>query len=124
MSVEALSEEIRDFLLRHIGSVAHLEALLFFRARPAETLDARSLARRLYVRESEAIAALAELVDDGFLAVENGLYRYAPPMDDKARIDRVASAYAHQLIAVTNLIHENRRNIQARRDAFRRRKER
>ena len=123
MSEEALSEEIRGFLLRHIGSVAHLEALLFFRARPAESLDARSLARRLYVRESELVAALAELVDDGFLAVENGLYRYAPPMDDQARIDLVASAYAHQLIAVTNLIHDNR-NIQARRDAFRRRKER
>jgi hypothetical protein len=116
MSEEALSEEIQEFLLRHIGSVAHLEALLFFRAHPAETLDARSLARRLYVRESEMVAALAELAGDGFLVLENGLCRYAPPGDDQARIDAVADAYTHQLIAITKLIHDNRRNIEARSD--------
>jgi hypothetical protein len=124
MSHAALSDGVRDLLLRHIGSVAHLEALLFFRAHPTESWDGRSLAKRLYAPETEMMTALAELTSDGFLRVENGLYRYAPPADYQARIDAVADAYAHQLIAITNLIHERRRNIQAFSDAFKLRKER
>lgn len=124
MSKDALSDEVRDMLLRHIGSVAHLEALLFFRAHPSESCDARSLAKRLYAPEEEMITALAELCHDGFLRAENGFYRYAPPAGYTARIDAMADAYAHQLIAVTNLIHDKRRNIQAFSDAFKLRKER
>jgi hypothetical protein len=124
MSGETLPQEVRDLLLRHIGSVAHLEALLFFRAHPTDRLGARSLAQRLYASETEMIAALAELGNDGFLAMENGLYCYAPRPEDRRRIDALADAYAHQLIAITNLIHDRRRNIQAFSDAFKLRKER
>lgn len=70
------------------------------------------------------IAALAELGSDGFLAMENGLYRYSPRPEDRSRIDALAEAYAHQLIAITNLIHDRRRNIRAFSDAFKLRKER
>lgn len=124
MSGETLPQEVRDLLLHHIGSVAHLEALLFFRAHPDDRWGARSLAQRLYAPESEMIAALAELGNDGFLAMEGGLYRYAPRPEDRPRIDALAEAYAHQLIAITNLIHDRRRNIQAFSDAFKLRKER
>ena len=124
MSKEALSEEVRDLLLRHIGSVTHLEALLFFRANPAERLDARSLARRLYASETEMVIALNELAADGFLSLQSGLYRYAPLGEYQPSIDAVADAYAHQLIAITNLIHDKRRNIQAFSDALRLRKDR
>ena len=124
MSQDALSEEVRDLLLRHIGSVTHLEALLFFRGHPAEGWDARSLAKRLYAPETQMVAALTELSNDGFLSLEGGLYRYAPREDHKARIDAVADAYAHQLIAITNLIHDRRRNIEAFSDAFKLRKDR
>jgi len=124
MSGEALPEEVRDLLLGHIGSVAHLEALLFFRAHPGETWDAISLAKRLYASETEMVTALAELNNDGFLAAKGGLYHYDPRAKDRPRIDALADAYTHQLIAITNLIHDRRRNIQAFSDAFKFRRER
>lgn len=124
MSGEALSEEVKDLLLRHIGSVAQLEALLFFRSHPGESWDAGSLARRLYAPESEMVAALAELGRDGFLEASNERYLYAPRAEHQPKIDALADAYAHQLIAITNLIHDRRRNIQAFSDAFKLRKER
>ena len=113
MSGETLPQEVRDLLLHHIGSVAHLEALLFFRAHPADRWGARSLAQRMYASETEMIAALAELGNDGFLALEGGLYRYAPRPEHRPRIYALAEAYAHQLIAITNFIHDRRRNIQS-----------
>ena len=70
------------------------------------------------------VVALNELTADGFLSLENGLYGYSPPQEYEARIDAVAEAYAHQLIAITNLIHDKRRNIQAFSDAFKLRKDR
>jgi hypothetical protein len=124
MSGEALSEEVKDLLLRHIGSVAHLEALLFFHAHPAESWDARSLAKRLYASDTEMATALAELAEDKLLAMNNGVYRYAPSPDYQPKIDAVAEAYTHQLIAITNLIHDRRKNIQAFSNAFKMRKDR
>lgn len=124
MSDQGLPEDVKGLLLDHIGSVAHLEALLFLRAHPAEIWDASSLARRLYASEMEMIAALAQLSNDGFLELKDGHYRYAPPTEDCAKINALAEAYAHQLIAITNLIHDRRRNMQAFSDAFKLRKER
>lgn len=124
MSDQGLPGEVKDLLLDHIGSVAHLEALLFFRAHPTEIWDASSLAKRLYAPEKEMVAALAELNNDGFLEAKGGSYRYAPRPEDRAKVDALAEAYAHQLIAITNLIHGRRRNIEAFSDAFKLRKER
>jgi len=124
MSQEALSEEVTDLLLRHIGSVVHLEALLFFRGHPSEFWDAQSLAKRLYASEKQMLIALTELSNDGFLRPDNGFYRYAPHKDHRPTVDSLADAYTHQLIAITNLIHDKRRNIQAFSDAFKLRKDR
>ena len=124
MSYEVLSEEVTELLLRHIGSIAQLEALLFFREHPMESWDAQSLAKRLYAPEKEMVVALTELGVDGFLQQESGSYRYAPPEIYKGRIDALAEAYTHQLIAITNLVHDKRRNIQAFSNAFKFRRER
>ncbi|MCK1462965.1 hypothetical protein [Bradyrhizobium sp. 2] len=124
MPEEVLSEEIKDLLLRHIGSVAHLEALLFFRAHPSESWDASSLAQRLYAPETEMLVAVSELHRDGFLTLENGLYRYTPSPEYQAMISALADAYSHHLIAITNLIHDRGRNIKAFSDAFKLRKDR
>src|SRR5689334_25093882 len=86
MSGEPLPEEVKDLLLRHIGSVAHLEALLFLRTHASESWGARTLAKRLYASETEMVAALAELGNDGFLAMKDGLYRYAPRPEDEPAI--------------------------------------
>lgn len=68
--------------------------------------------------------ALVELANDGFLAMENDLYRYMLPNEHQPKVEALAEAYAHQLIAITNLIHDRRRHIQAFSDAFKLRRER
>ena len=78
MSEEPLPEEVRDLILRHIDTVAQLEALLFFRERPTERWDAGSVAKRLYAPADEMAAALTGLCNDGFLVREGKLYHYAP----------------------------------------------
>lgn len=123
MSEDPLSDEVRDLILRHIDSVAQLEALLFLRERPAERWDAASVAKRLYAPAADMAAALAGLSNDGLLVREDDLYRYAPASDDGARVDALAKAYAHHLIPVTNLIHSKPRNIRAFSDAFKFRKD-
>jgi hypothetical protein len=124
MSGEPLPEEVKDLLLRHIDSVAHLEALLFLRTHAGESWEARTLAKRLYASETEMVAALAELGNDGFLVMKDGLYRYAPRPEHLPKIDALAKAYTHQLITITNTIHNGRRNIEAFSDAFKLRRDR
>lgn len=124
MSDEALPDEVKELLLRHISSVAHLEALLFLRANSGQGWDARTLAKRLYASEAEMIAALAELGRDGFLVLNDNLYRYAPIQEHQPKIDALAKAYMRQLITITNTIHNRRRNIDAFSDAFKFRKDR
>ncbi|WP_298879419.1 hypothetical protein [uncultured Bradyrhizobium sp.] len=123
MSEELLSEEVRDLILRHIDTVAQLEALLFLRERPAEEWDAIAVAKRLYAPPAEMGAALAGLASAGFLRRQNQLYHYAPTSNDGATVDALAKAYARQLITITNLIHSKPRGIRAFSDAFKFRKD-
>ena len=123
MSEEPLPEEVRDLVLRHIDTVAQLEALLFFRERPAERWGAAAVANRLYAPAGDMAAALAGLCSDGFLVREGELYRYAPAPPYHARVDALAKAYARQLIPITHLIHSKPRNIRAFSDAFKFRKD-
>jgi hypothetical protein len=48
MSKELMPEEVRDLIVRHIESVAQLEALLFLHARSSELWDVATVAKRLY----------------------------------------------------------------------------
>ena len=123
MSEEPLPEDVRDLILRHIDTVAQLEALLFLRERPAVRWDAGSVAKRLYAPAGEMAAALAGLCNDGFLVREGQFYRYAPAADSQVRVDTLAKAYVRQLISITNLIHSKPRNIRAFSDAFKFRKD-
>jgi hypothetical protein len=123
MSEEPLSEEVRDFILRHIDTVAQLEALLFFREHSAERWDATSVAKRLYAPAGEMITSLAGLCNGGYLVREGELYRYAAGSEVEPKVQALAKAYARQLIPITNLIHSKPRNIRAFSDAFRFRKD-
>jgi len=123
MSEEPLSEEVRDFILRHIDTVAQLEALLFFREHSAERWDAASVAKRLYAPAGEMVTSLAGLCSGGCLVREGELYRYAAGSDVEPKVKALAKAYARQLIPITNLIHSKPRNIRAFSDAFRFRKD-
>jgi hypothetical protein len=123
MADDPIPADLREFILRFIDSVAHLEALLLLRASPESPWDAPVVAQRLYTTEKQAAELLAQLCEDGLLVCENNLYRYGRPSTETvAMIDRLAESYAKHLIPVTNLIHGKPRRIRQFADAFKFRK--
>jgi hypothetical protein len=127
MADDLLPDDVKAFLLRHIDSIAHLEALLLLRANRELAWNAETLAKRLYTPVEETAEILARLCADGFLAVqgsESFLYQYHCPSREQAdMVDQVAVFYARYLIPVTHLIHAKpRTRVQAFADAFKFRK--
>ena len=120
-----LPADVRRFILTSIPSVPFLEAVLLLRANPGTEWDASQLARRLYVPDRTA-AELAEQLRASGVAQpgETGAVRYAPPAELASLLDRLAEAYAADLVKITDLIHSRiDRRAQQFADAFRFRKE-
>lgn len=114
-----IPDHVRRFVLTSIASVPHLEALLLLRADPrAWQVDA--VARRLYIAEKNAERLLDDLCRAGLLHGPEHGYRYQPADDEmRAMVDEVAALYAHNLVAMTNLIHSSvERSAQHFADAF------
>jgi hypothetical protein len=126
MTSPELPADVRRFVLTSVPSVPYLEALLLLRVDPAQAWDAAQLARRLYVPEQKA-AELLTLLRQSSIAVaasDAGAVRYHPPAELADLLDRVAQAYAADLVTVTGLIHSRiDRRAQRFADAFRFRKE-
>jgi predicted ArsR family transcriptional regulator len=110
--MKRVPDDVRRFVLTSVPSVPYLEAALLFHARPKELISAAEAARALYVPERTAAELLESLCEAGLIAPaeERGqakAYRYAPGDDALAQaVDRLALAYAQDLIAITNLIHD------------------
>ena len=108
------------FLLRHIDSVAQLEALLLFRAHPERGWTAESLAARLYISPEQAAPLLASMRGDGLIEPTNDGFTYKGGTSEQRQvIDRLADYYASHLVGVTNLIHAKPRRIREFAKAFR-----
>lgn len=125
MSDPELSADLRRFILTSIPSVPYLEAVLLLRAEPEKEWDASQLARRLYVPERTG-AELLELLRSSGVGIPVGAagLRYAPAPELADLLDRLAQAYASNLVTVTDLIHSRiDRRAQQFADAFRFRKE-
>jgi hypothetical protein len=118
MADDGIPAELRDFIIKSIDTVGQVEALLLLRGDPDKAWDVSQLARRLYVNEAEAAAIFAHLVDQDLATVADGSYRYDRQGKQAATVDRLAEAYARQLIPITNLIHGKPRGIRAFADAF------
>ncbi|NNU43314.1 hypothetical protein [Ramlibacter montanisoli] len=124
MTSPELPAEVRRFILTSVPSVPYLEALLLLRAEPSRSWDAVQLARRLYVPERSGTELVQLLRDSGTAAAEGDAVRYAPTAELAELLDRVAQAYATDLLTVTELIHSRiDRRAQRFADAFRFRKE-
>jgi len=122
---DLIPENLRDFILRHIDSIAQLEALLLLRRNPDETWTAEAAAKRLYISEADAANVLDRLCTDGLLHCNDHLYRFAGQSDEQRQmVDRLADTYSRHLIQVTNLIHTKPRRLREFADAFKIRKER
>jgi hypothetical protein len=123
MSDEPVPQDVQELILRHIDSVAQLEALLFFRARPGETWESGSVAKQLYAPPGEMARSLESLCSSGFLRRNSSAYLYDCSAEYQVTVDRLATAYTRYLIPITNLIHSKPRNIKAFADAFKFRKD-
>jgi hypothetical protein len=125
MADDPIPAEVRDFILRHIDSVAQLEALLLLLRNPKGSWTVARTAQRLYAPEQEIADVLARLREDGLVSVNDGGYRYdcASP-EQSALIERLAEVYARHLIPMTNMIHAKPRRIREFADAFKLRKDR
>jgi len=120
---ELIPQDVSDFLLKTIASVAELEALLLMR-REMVSWSPETLAQRLYVPPAEAELVLRALMSLGFVVQDDEGYRYecaAPELD--RMVERIAEVYARQLIPVTKLIHDHGRRIRRFADAFRLRRD-
>lgn len=121
---ELIPADVRDFILRHIDSVAQWEALLLLRANPGESWDVNKIATRLYTSDKEIAELLGQLCQDGLLTVRDGHFRYECALPEQQNIiDRLAAIYSRHLIPVTNLIHSKPRGIRRFADAFKFRKD-
>lgn len=126
MSFPELPADVRRFILTSVPSVPYLEAVLLLRAEPQKAWDAAQLARRLYIPERNGVELIGLLRSSGIAhpVGETSSVRYAPTAELAELLDRVAQAYATDLVAVTDLIHSRiDRRAQQFADAFRFRKE-
>jgi predicted ArsR family transcriptional regulator len=123
-----IPDDVRQFILDKIDSVAQLEALLLLRANPSDDWDAAEVAKRLYVDEEQARTVLARLLEEKLLAAstaEPPRFHYQPVSSElREMVNRIAEVYSKHLVPVTNLIHSKPRSrVQEFADAFKFRKD-
>ena len=128
MANDLIPEDVRQFIVDKIDSVAELEGLLLLRRNPDTEWDVEALAQRLYTNRQQTEDVLAHLYSQGFLEVKKGeppTYHYQPGSLGLAEmVDRAAEIYSNYLVPVTNLIHSKpQTKVQQFADAFKLRKE-
>lgn len=99
-----LSEQLRDFITRHIFSLEQLEILLLLRSDPETRWNAVNVAKALALQPDSVAARLADLRARGFIDeidVDPPEYRYGAR---KPIVDELAEAYRTQRVTVTTLI--------------------
>lgn len=76
-----IPEDVAQFIIEKIDSVAQLEALLLLRDNPQQQWDVAAVAKRLYIDDEQASKVLARLREEELLVPEPGqsfAYRYEP----------------------------------------------
>jgi hypothetical protein len=125
MSAPELPDDIRRLIAESIDSIPELEAILLLREYRTRTWTAVQAGERLYVSKTVAAHILAVLETRGFLTADEQGYRYSPSSKElEATLDRLAAAYSHHLVPVTQLVHAKpNASVRHFADAFRFRKE-
>ena len=125
MTDDSIPEDVRDFILKHIDSIAQLEALLLMRREPHSHWTAASIAGRLYIDENEAAAILDHLHAKSLIVGDHRHFRMSAERSEPLEVvDRLATLYSRHLIPVTNLVHAKPSSIRAFAEAFKLRKDR
>jgi hypothetical protein len=122
MDSDIIPEDVREFILQNIDSIAQMEALILVRADPQAEWDAASISRALYVDEEKAAELLSHMAERGLflLSGTKGHYKcntLSPEME--ILVGRVVDSYREYLLPMTHLIHSNfQTRIQKFADAF------
>jgi hypothetical protein len=102
--VNGIPDDVRAFILAHIGSVEQLEVLLLVRRERARAWNGPEIARELRIHETSAGMRLEDLAARGLLVREADRFRYDPPGDVERVIGNLARTYAELRVGVINLI--------------------
>ena len=124
MPSDEIADDLREFIVKQIESITHLEALLLLRENPQQEWTDDFTAKRLYISEAEAARVLENLQQNGFLTTSGTGYQFGCETPELEEIvTRLAELYRQKLIPVTNLIHSKQNRIQEFADAFKLRKD-
>ena len=129
MSEGDIPEEVKQFLLEKIDSIAQWEGLLLMQAAPEKTWNGQEIAQNLYISLEETTQLLADLEARGIIESIKGqtpvLYCYRPcTVELEMLIKHAAELYRRSLIPITNIIHsKSKSRVQKFADAFRIRKD-
>ncbi len=120
MTTDSIPAALRDFILKHIQSIAEMEALAMMVNDRDSPWSAERAAARLYIPRPEAAAVLERLRAAGLAEKSRAGYRFACASASRAaQAEALVALYAVQLIPVTHLIHSRRASrIQQFADAF------
>ena len=105
MASQHVPGDVRDFILKHIASVAQIEALLLIWSNPEKRWCVARVAARIYAGESETAKALDGLCANGLLVRKDDAFGLIASEENTEMIGRLKEAYARQLIQVTDVIH-------------------
>lgn len=123
---DALSEDLRAFVVEYVSSVAQLEALLLLR-RDDRAWTLEGLARELRIDVQPARELLTDLCDHGLAACHKPTeeFRYAPRRAELANlVSRLEQAYEDRRVTIIGLIYSSTGSkVQVFADAFRIRKD-
>lgn len=120
------SSEVRRFILAHIPSVPHLEALLLMRAEASIPWSGAALAARLYISHKVAEGLLEDLAAAGLVQADGDCgYTYRPAREELVGVvAELAAAYSRHVVEIAKLIHSiSDRKAHRFADAFRWRKD-
>jgi hypothetical protein len=125
MADELIPLDVREFVLAHIESIAHLEALLLLMSKPEKQWTVASVAGQLYISDEQAKPVLDQLCGDDLVLCRDGIYRFNPaPPGQRGIVERLATLYRRHLVPVTKLVHSKPSGVRAFAAAFKLRKDR
>jgi hypothetical protein len=124
MADELIPPDVREFILRNIDSIAHLEALLLLVQQPSIKWSAARVAEHLYIETDQAAEVLQHLCEAGLAGCNDAVYWFNDaPAGQLEVVRRLAELYSNHLIPVTNLVHAKPSGIRKFAAAFKFRKD-
>ena len=103
------SKEVDQFILEHIDSVPHLEALLLLWVARPKVWSPTEVSTRLYIAKELAEGVMRDLVRERLIqsvSESQDAYRYDSTSDQRdALLQAVDAAYRSEMVRISTMIH-------------------